>query len=54
MCVPASRGVAMGTDAVVTFDGNTLIPAESPPKGGAVLLSHLPRFVQREGVCVCV
>lgn len=54
MCFPASRGVAVATDGVVTFDGNTLIPAESPPKGGAVLPYCLPRFVQKEVRCVCV
>lgn len=40
----------MGTVA----DEDEPIPAESPPKGGAVLLSHLlPKFVQGEGVHAC-
>ena len=39
---------------VLPSDKNTLIPAEGPPKGGAILLSHLPKFVQRGGVCVHV
>lgn len=39
---------------MLPFDENALIPAESPPKGGAVFLSHLPKFVQRWTVCVHV
>lgn len=31
-------------------DGNALIPAKSPPKGGAVSLYDQPKFVQ--SVCV--
>lgn len=34
-----------GLMLMLPFDENTLIPAEEPPKGGAVLLSHVPKFV---------
>lgn len=53
MCFPASSGVG-GPVLLLPFDEKTLILAERPPKGGAVLLSHLPKFLQREGVCVHV
>lgn len=40
-----------GLMLLLPFDGNILIPAESPPKGGAALLSC--QSLSREG-CMCV
>lgn len=42
------------TDVDLTLEEKILIPAESLPKGGAVLLCNQPKFVQSVCVCVCI